>query len=255
MASPLVVPHRFRGPSSSGNGGWTAGALAQYLPGAPAVTVRLSAPPPLEVEMDVEVALLDGGGGRRCATARVGDRLIVTATEVDDTIATLPPVDLADALQAQERYPGGSEHPFPECFACGPGRSVGDALVLRPGPAAGGDRGTVATTWLPTPEQADGGGSVVTAPIAWAALDCPGGWSVDLAGRPMVLGTMTAALGRLPRVGEACVIVGHCVEHRGRKAETLSTLRGADGEVLGRARAVWIEVDPASVRPAAANLS
>ena len=32
----LIVPSRFRGPAVSGNGGWTAGALAGLLEGCPA---------------------------------------------------------------------------------------------------------------------------------------------------------------------------------------------------------------------------
>ena len=30
--APLIVPRRFCGPESSGNGGWTAGALAALVP-------------------------------------------------------------------------------------------------------------------------------------------------------------------------------------------------------------------------------
>ena len=47
MTATLVVPHRFRGPARSGNGGWTAGVLAAYLPGDGPVTVTLRRPPPL----------------------------------------------------------------------------------------------------------------------------------------------------------------------------------------------------------------
>jgi hypothetical protein len=54
----LTVPQRFHGPPASGNGGWCAGALSTFLPGAPAVSVRLSAPPPLERPMAV---VLDHG--------------------------------------------------------------------------------------------------------------------------------------------------------------------------------------------------
>jgi len=258
----LVVPPRFRGPSSSGNGGWTSGALAEFLPGAPAVTVRLFAPPPLATPMAVEMSRADDGSGRRVAVARAAGTVVLQASEVEDDLEALDVVDVETARAAQARYGGLADHPFPECFSCGTGRRAGDGLALRPGRVAqdgddgdggaGGDPGDcviVATTWTPAPEQAGDDAVRVPAPIAWAALDCPGGWSVDISGRPMVLGTMTAALGRLPRVGEECVVVGRCEKVSGRKALTTSTLRGDGGEVLGRARAVWIAVDPSSVQP------
>ena len=53
---PLSVPHRFHGPPRSGNGGWTAGALAQRLdvdPSSTAITVALRLPPPLDVPLGV----------------------------------------------------------------------------------------------------------------------------------------------------------------------------------------------------------
>ena len=250
--SILIVPPRFRGPTSSGNGGWTSGALAAFLPGAPAVTVRLFAPPPLDTPMIVEVGVAEDGSGRRVAVARAGGHVVLQASETADDLAALDAVDLDVAREAETRYGGLTDHPFPECFACGTGRERGDGLALRPGVVAQGEDGLaggmVATTWVPTAAQA-GADGVVTAPVAWAALDCPGGWSVNLAGRPMVLGTMTTALGRLPRVGEGCVVVGRCERTEGRKASTVSTLRGDGGEVLGRARAVWIAVDTAAVQP------
>jgi hypothetical protein len=63
----LLVPRRFRGPSSSGNGGWTAGALAGLVDhdcpdnradAWPAIRVALRRPPPLDTPM--AVAVVDG---------------------------------------------------------------------------------------------------------------------------------------------------------------------------------------------------
>ena len=56
----LIVPSRFRGPASSGNGGWTAGALAalvdhdvptDHAARWPTVAVSLRQPPPLDTPM------------------------------------------------------------------------------------------------------------------------------------------------------------------------------------------------------------
>ncbi|HEX5862093.1 MAG TPA: hypothetical protein VFY58_09645, partial [Nocardioides sp.] len=58
----LIVPHRFRGPESSGNGGWTAGALAalvdhdvpaDHAARWPTIAVSLLKPPPLDTPLEV----------------------------------------------------------------------------------------------------------------------------------------------------------------------------------------------------------
>jgi hypothetical protein len=48
----LVIASRFRGPPNSGNGGYVCGLLAKNLSGP--VSVRLKAPPPLDVEVRLE---------------------------------------------------------------------------------------------------------------------------------------------------------------------------------------------------------
>lgn len=234
----LTIPRRYRGPATSGNGGWTAGALAALLAGgaapAPPVRVRLSAPPPLGTPLTVAV---DGG----TATLSAGERLVATATTDDvNAPAAAPPVALEVATEAQQRYPGLADHPFPECFACGTDRP--DGLGLRPGPVDGGG---VACVWQPDAGVAADDG-LVDLPVVWAALDCPGGWSVDIAGRPMVLGTMTAAVHERPRPGEPLVVAGRALEVTARKALTATTLRRPDGHVLAVATHVWVAVDPAT---------
>ena len=81
-------------------------------------------------------------------------------------------------------------------FACGTDRSPDDALCLRTGPLPGSARRAAA--WTPTES---------TAEIVWAALDCPGAWASGIAGREMVLGTMTARVHALPVVGAPCVVM------------------------------------------------
>jgi hypothetical protein len=236
--STLVVPWRFRGPATSGNGGWTAGALAARLSVGP-VRVRLSAPPPLDTPLDVAD---DEAGG---LVARAADGGVVAQAAVladDETPRAVPPVSFDEALAAGERYPGLHDHPFPECFACGVARAPGDGLRLRPGRTGGGVDGRVAAAWVPVAAQLDG--DVVPVPVLWAALDCPGGWSVDIVGRPMVLGTMTARVLGSPRRDERCVVVGRALEVTDRKALTASTLYNESGELLGVAAHVWVAVDP-----------
>jgi predicted thioesterase len=219
MAS-LVVPHRFRGPARSGNGGWTAGSYAELLaPGT--VEVTLKQPPPLDTPIEVTVA--DGTASSDIADARLVDRELVTVA----------PVSAGAARAAEASYAGWGSHPFPSCFSCGTSRE--DGLRIFPGEVASDPR-RVAATWTP---------SEVTVPITWAALDCVGAWSDDLEDRPMVLGRITATIHVLPAVGAEHVLVGQRVDVQGRKTLTAATLYDDGGRAIARAEHVWIVVDPA----------
>jgi hypothetical protein len=230
--SDLLVPRRFCGPPSSGNGGYTAGALA-VLVDAPAVSVSLLAPPPLDTAMPVEV--VDGvsvasAGGAPVARAEVAD--------LDGPVVEPVPVDEARAAQAA--YAGLASHPFPTCFSCGTGRD--DGLRIFPGRVADQDgQARVAATWTPDDSVADD-----LSAVTWAALDCVGGWAGDLAERLMVLARMTARVDALPRVGETHVVVGLGRRTEGRKTFTASALYDSDGRLLGRAEHLWLSVDPAA---------
>lgn len=191
----------------------------------------------------------DGEGSRR-AVASDGDRVVLTATALDEgAAAALTPVEPVTPLAAQAVsgvYRGLIEHPFPTCFVCGHDRADDDGLRLTPGMLPGVDDHT-ACTWVPE-------GDVDTAQT-WASVDCPGGWSVDLVGRPMVLGSLTVAVQRVPRSGEVCVVVGAARGTQGRKTSTAATLWsfGADGSAepqqLATAEHVWVAVDPATFGP------
>ena len=236
----LTIPRRFCGPPESGNGGWVSGQLAEHTPTTvdrPAVSVRLSSPPPLERPLTYggygSVTLLqDGSTGIASAT---------TAPALDSEPA--PPVDLGTARAAEAGYEGLIEHPFPTCFSCGTDRDPADALCLRPGPLADGTT-RYAASWVPWASDL---------PLVWAALDCPGGWSAGIAGRPMVLGTMTAQIEALPVVGEPHVIVARPRGGEGRKFLSESFLYTADGRLLARAEATWIAVNPSDIRPRGAS--
>jgi hypothetical protein len=245
----LLVPSRFRGPASSGNGGWTAGALAALVEGCPTdhakhwpvVEVTLRRPPPLDVELPVTTT-------PTTATCDVGE-----ARCVDRELTYVEPVTAAEALAAEASYPGLVAHPFPTCFSCGTGRDEGDGLRIFPGQVAAAADGSqrVAATWTPHPSVAENfheyGDAVPRAslPVTWAALDCVGGWAGDLTDRLMVLGRMTAQIDALPVVGETHVLVGQRLGADGRKTFTAVTLYDADDRIVARAEHTWIAVDPA----------
>lgn len=236
----LVVPQRFCGPASSGNGGWTAGALAERA-GHEVTTVQLRRPPALEVMMRVAT---EDGWTVASRDSTVVARACAAETEPDP----VAPVAADMARAAEAAYPGHRSHPFPTCFACGTGREEGDGLRIFPGPAGDG----VAATWTPHPSvaadwhaYADRDGTRHTSlPVTWAALDCVGGWAGDLPERPMVLGTMTARVDRLPVIGEEHVVVGARRSAEGRKTFTAATLYDASGRLVASAEHIWVSVDP-----------
>ncbi|MFI6522082.1 hypothetical protein ACIBF1_41500 [Spirillospora sp. NPDC050679] len=228
----MIIGTRFRGPEGSGNGGYVAGLLAGHLD-ADTVTVSLRKPPPLETELRVSPADDRGLG----AWLWDGETLVAEALAGAIVVPPVPPVPYGTALAAGEKYRAVENHPFPGCFVCGPDREPGDGLRLEPGRVDDGTapEGTVAAAW--TPERAP-------APeVVWAALDCPGGWTFDVAGRPAVLGTMTAQVSGLPEAGERCVVMGLARSREGRKLHAATALYGADGRLLGRAEQIWIEID------------
>jgi hypothetical protein len=184
-------------------------------------------------------------------TARLleGDALVAEARATEEELEPVEGTDPATAAEASAHYPGLEAHPFPRCFTCGPERAPGDGLRIFPGPVG---EGRVAAVWQPHESLAassdllDPGVAVVSLGTAWAALDCVGGWSTDLHGRPMVLGQIAARVDALPVVGEPHVVVGQQRGAQGRKTFTASTLYDADGRVVARARHTWIAVDPAA---------
>ena len=241
VSESFVVPARFCGPPMSGNGGWVSGHLAQLVAGeegqgAGAVTVRLRTPPPLDTEMDVTRA--DDG------TVELwdGQTLVAQAISAEplDTAGAPTPVSFADAEAVGPSYEGLAEHPFPTCFTCGTDRDPTDALCLHTGLLPGHET-LRAAAWLP---------AEVTPEIVWAALDCPGAWASGIAGRAMVLGTMTAQVHDLPAVGQECVVMAWPRGEQGRKFLSGTALYAADGRLLAQAEAVWIAIDPTAVRPA-----
>jgi hypothetical protein len=252
--SELVIPQRFCGPASSGNGGWTSGALAGLVEHGcpdnradewPAIRVALRTPPPL----DTRLVVTETDGVTR---ATHGDTVVAEARIADADPAPVEPVPAEEARAAMATYPGLTSHPFPTCFSCGTGREEGDGLRIFPGRVADVDVATrIAATWTPHPSVTEDWHTYVddvrhaSLAVTWAALDCIGGWAGDMTERLMVLAGMTARVDTLPVVGEEHVVVGAARGRDGRKTFTASTLYDRDGRVVAVAEHVWVAVDPA----------
>ena len=215
----LVIDRKFRGPTRSANGGYTCGLLASFVHGPAEVTLRLPPPieRPLEVAADGAVQLLDR------------EQLVAEARPADLELDVPEPIPFEDAAAAA--LPEGDRaSAFPECFVCGWKRQ--DGMRIYAGPVR--DRELVAATWVPSQD-------VLSSEFVWAALDCPGAYAVESGqrGNP-VLGRLAARVEHLPRPGERCVVMGWPLGQDGRKLYAGTAVFGADGRLLGSARATWI---------------
>ena len=113
----LTIGRRFNGPPESGNGGYVCGSIAEALRAD--LRVRLTRPPPLEtplqlVAMGDDTWQLEGADGPVALAAP--HRLTLDVPE---------PPRYVDAVWASQHYAGFQDHPFPECFVCGPQRRRG----------------------------------------------------------------------------------------------------------------------------------
>lgn len=222
----MIIESRFNGPPGSGNGGYSSGVFATALIGAGPAEVTLRRPPPLDVPLTAgTTAAADGG----LEVHGPDGEVVARVKAVDPVVPTVPAVSWAEAVQASRSYAGFADHPFPTCYVCGPQRA--DGLRIFPGRVTDGR--TAAPFVVP---------AEVTPATVWAALDCPGGWSIIAPGRPYVLGRMAAVVAALPAAGDECVVVGATVRTEGRKALVHSALYGPEGDPIGYARATWIAI-------------
>ena len=227
----ITVARRFCGPASSSNGGYFAGLVATLA--ADTLAVRLLQPPPLDVELQV-VARGEGAFEVRHGDAVIGEAKHAALAELE----LPPPVSYFEAVEASRRYTGFTAHRFPTCFVCGTQRPRGDGLRIFAGSIP--ERAVVAAPWVPDASLDRGDGKVRPEFMA-AALDCPGYYALTADDRMMLLAELTVHLDRVVHVDESCTVVGWRMSDDGRKHEAGTAIFDEDGEVCGRARALWIE--------------
>jgi hypothetical protein len=196
--------------------------------------VRLKAPPPLETDLRLE----SGPDGARLFK----DNAVVAEArraELDLSPPVAPAYELAS--RASESFVGFKQHQFPTCFVCGPQRSGRDGLRIFPGPVP--DSSTIAAPWVPDPTLA-GPSGLVEHEYLWSALDCPSGFAlVPLpAGLGIVLGELCAMMVRDVSPGDALVVVGWPIGVDGKKRFSGSAIFTAEGALVAKARATWIEI-------------
>jgi hypothetical protein len=233
VSESVTIPARFNGPLESGNGGYSAGALAAFLEGA--VEVSLRRPVPLETAL--RVSREDDGR----VLAFDGEDLVAEACSASGFELDVPePVGVEAARAATAGYRGKSDGPFANCFVCS--RTREDTMGVHAGPVEG--RELVATPWTPPPWADDGSGAV-RPEIVWAVLDCPTYFAAYMRHPeplpPAVMARFTGRLDAPVPVGEEHVVIAWPLEADGRKRHAGVAIVSAGGDVLARARALLIE--------------
>lgn len=227
----LVVSRRFRGPPTSGNGGYTCGMLAAAA--SKPVEVRLVRPPPLDTRLEIVDDPETGG-----LKLLHGIDVVATATPKTFDLEVPKPPSYGTALAAVSNYEGFQEHAYSDCFVCGPARQRGDGMRIFASPIDGMD--AVAAAWMPDRSLGGPDGKVLPE-FMWAALDCPGFFATGAARRGPLLGTYAARIDRCVHLDTPCVVIGWSISHDGRKHVSGTAIFDNFGELCGRALATWIE--------------
>jgi hypothetical protein len=230
----ITIAARFNGPPGSGNGGYVCGLMAARIAGASAATLRM--PPPLEKPLTLTTSA-EG------VSLRDGETLIGEAAPAALDWTAPPAPSLEQARAAEARYVGRSQHRYPTCFTCGLARPAHDGLHLCTGAVE--SRDMVACAWTPGADLADADGRVASEFIH-AALDCPTYWALPRAGAMAALlaRLVSSVDGELPRAGETLIVAAWPISSEGRKHRGAAALYHADGRVIARSEALWIEPRP-----------
>lgn len=236
MSSSIRIARRFCGPPDSGNGGYSSGTLASFLPGACECTLRK----PIPLERDLQIEAANGH-------ARLLDRaeLIIEAVQTKIDVADHALASLDQAQRASSTSPAFANHPFPTCFTCGPERTPGDGLRIFPGqlPQANAGDAVFAAPWIPDPSLTSGG-VVVRPEFVWAAMDCPTGFA---AGFPWK-GTLVTGRLAVEQVApvypeQGYVVMSWSTGSEGRKHHAGAALYDSRGQICAKARATWIKLE------------
>jgi hypothetical protein len=236
----VVIPARFCGPPTTGNGGYTCALVASELGGTAQVTLRK----PIPIERPLEIV---GQEGSPAALLKDGETVIAEGEAIEWKPVTfgLSAVGFEEATNAAQASPAFGTHPFPTCFVCGPQRAVGDGLRIFPGPVrpeAALPSGAFAAPWIPDASLPNANG-LVHDEMIWAALDCPTGFACDFpSAGTLVTGRLAAKLLAPVRVGEKCILLSWPLGVEGRKHHAAAVLLGEDGNVRAEARATWIKL-------------
>ena len=234
----LTIATDFRGPPTSGHGGYSAGLFAETA-GLDNAEVTLRLPPPLDTEM--EVRHRDGR-----AELVAGDQVVATARTLDEPLPGLEAVesdrvvDWTAAEAAEANFLWRDNHPFAGCYGCGPERDDGWRTF-------GGqvDDRSLTASRARVPTLAAGGGDTLPIREVWAALDCITATALSICGAPLdtpwVLGRYAVRQFRPIGTSEQLVVTAWPRDLTDRKMLSSGLLCAGD-EVVATAQATWVKL-------------
>jgi hypothetical protein len=233
QSDEVHIARRFRGPPTSGNGGYVCGLAAEWVEGP--AEVRLMAPIPLEVPLhrrrdEAEVTIADA------------DRVYALARPLDGSVELdVPtPPDETELDAGAAAYPGPGGHPIPGCFVCGTERAPGDGLCIFAGESP--HRDVAVAEWRPDEELAGDDGHVAERFI-WAALDCPSYFGLGEPRPLALLASMQARIDRPVMLGERLRVTGWSLGRDGRKLHAATAIHDEEGNLVALSKNLWIEID------------
>jgi hypothetical protein len=242
----LVVPEYVCGIPGVAHGGFVAGWLAG----------RTGAD---HVRVDFRRAVPVGTPVKAAATAESGLELTGEQGTLAVARSSKPELELpevpswAEATACTERRWADERagNKGPDCYVCGVDRPAGRGMRIALGLMA--DRPLVAATWVPGRDLAGSDGQLPRE-LAFAAVDCPGGWACRaFAGAPLVetvTASLTGAVLKPIFADERYVVLGWSISVRGRKYLTGSAVATPDGEVCALAEALWLDIRKPAVEEA-----
>lgn len=232
MKRSIILSGRYCGPPVCINGGYACGILSGNS--TDPVEITLKKPVPMEKPLWLEHQ-------KEKITLNDGMTELASARFVDFQLEVPAPPTHEIARVASAGYLGlHQEHPFPHCFVCGPARAPDDGLHLYAGRIP--DTNLYVTPWQPN-HNLPVTGNHINREIVWAALDCPGAFSV-MGEQPkmLVLGQMTGQVRQSIRPGESCLVIAWSLGSDGRKHYCGTAIYNEDNYLCALARSVWFEV-------------
>jgi len=242
----ITILERFRGPPTSGHGGYVSGRFAAFadLTTDDSAEVTLRSPIPLDQSMSV---LFDDDNPRNYQIQN-SDTLIAEVRAVQLSLEVPDPPDWAQTRAAESRSAAlmpninpllpGQQGFHPICFCCGPEHPEGLHIFVAPV-----DR-QVSAIWETKTEWGDDAGKLPQA-LLWTALDCPGQYAFLAEGiRTGLLGRMTAKVLTTPRAGSSLQVTAWTIAIEGKKHLAGSALFDDQQTLLAYATTLWIGRQP-----------
>ena len=242
----VTIMERFRGPPTSGHGGYVSGRFAEFARLTPGESAEVTLRSPIPLDQSLS-AKFDDQNPSLCRIQDEDTLIAEVKGAMLDLDVPMPP-DWAQTLAAAPRSAAlmpdinpllpGQQGFHPICFCCGPEHPEGLQLFVAPV-----DR-QVSGIWETQASWGDATGKLPEAFI-WTALDCPGQYAFLAEGiRTGLLGRMTTTVLKSPAAGSRLQVTAWTISVSGKKHLAGSALFDEEQSLLAYAKTLWIGRQP-----------